>query len=183
MLSDIEKEIKKKANRLRQDLSDLGKKLDEGDDSKLLLWVIPNKLAVAHRPLRHHPEFGGSGLAIPPEARSALFQCIGRWKNCGIRSVISLMHHKELRHYDNIDFGAPSLIELYSKEGFEVRHIPWDDPVHISITEGDFHRELMLIRKEALKAFDELSKPVLLHCSAGIDRSLPVAAFIWKKRG
>ena len=34
-------------------------------------------------------------------------------------------------------------------------------------------------RHEALQAFDNLPKPVLLHCSAGIDRSSPVAAFIF----
>jgi protein tyrosine/serine phosphatase len=29
-----------------------------------------------------------------------------------------------------------------------------------------------------LKAFRRLSKPVLLHCSAGIDRTPPVAAYL-----
>ncbi len=183
MVNDIEKDIKKKANSLKQGLSDLGRKLDEGDESNLLLWVIHNNLAVAHRPLRHHPKFGGRGRSIPPEARSTLFQIIRRWKSCSIRGIICLMHPKELKHYDNIDFGALNLIELYLKEGFEVRHIPWDDPAHRNITQGDFHRERMLISEKALKAFDELSKPVLLHCSAGIDRSSPVAAFIWKKKG
>lgn len=43
---------------------------------------------------------------------------------------------------------------------------------------ASFKSELQRIQKEALTAFDVLPKPILLHCSAGIDRSAPVAAFI-----
>ena len=32
--------------------------------------------------------------------------------------------------------------------------------------------------QKVLKAFDVLPKPVLLHCSAGMDRTAPVAAYI-----
>jgi predicted protein tyrosine phosphatase len=37
------------------------------------------------------------------------------------------------------------------------------------------------IKVEASDAFERIPKPVLLHCSSGIDRSPPVAAFIARK--
>ena len=38
------------------------------------------------------------------------------------------------------------------------------------------------IRRAALGAYDQLPRPVLVQCSAGIDRSPSVAAYIWKER-
>jgi len=175
--------IHSKANELRHALADLGKRLKAGDDSELLVWVIPEALACAHRPLRYHPQFGGSGRDLPPEATSEVIRWAQRINNLGIRAIISLMHPKELQHYAHLNLGAENLIEFYRKSGFEVRHIPWEDPAHRPVSEQfSFQEELARIREEALHAFDELPKPVLLHCSAGIDRSSPVAAYIWSKR-
>ena len=90
---------------------------------------------------------------------------------------------KELRHYAQLDLNSESLIEFYWKEGFEVRHIPWEDPKHrIPSERGSFATELARVSEEALEAFDTLQKPILLHCSAGIDRSSPVADFIFHRR-
>jgi protein tyrosine/serine phosphatase len=36
----------------------------------------------------------------------------------------------------------------------------------------------VLQKQQVRDAFQRLPKPVLLHCSAGIDRSSPVAAFL-----
>lgn len=57
-----------KANELRKALANLGKRLDDGDQSELLVWVIPASLACAHRPLRHHPKYGGSRRDLSPDA-------------------------------------------------------------------------------------------------------------------
>jgi len=172
--------VDQKANELRDALATLGKRLCSGDDRELLVWVIPNTLACAHRPLRHHPQFGGSGRDLPPEATPEIQRWVDRVKTAGIRSIVSLMHPKELRHYARLDLGAEDLIAFYLKSGFKVRHIPWEDPAHRSPSgRFSFQEELARIRTEALCAFDELPKPVLLHCSAGIDRSSPVAAYIW----
>lgn len=172
-----------KANELRTALAALGKRLNACDDRELLVWVIPKKLACAHRPLRHHPQFGGSGKDLPPEASPEIRKWVDRMRAAGIRSIISLMHPKELCHYAQLDLGAQDLIDLYRKSGFEVRHIPWEDPAHRSASvHYSFQEELTRIRAEALQSFDELPDPVLLHCSAGIDRSAPVAAYIWMNR-
>ena len=173
-----------KTKKLRDALYTLGKHLETGDDQELLVWVIPEKLACAHRPLRYHPHFGGSARELPPEATLEVKKWVVRMKRAGIQSIISLMHPKELRHYARLELGAKDLIDLYRKSGFEVRHIPWDDPAHRPASaDCSFQEELNRIRAEVLRAFDNLPKPVLLHCSAGIDRSSPVAAYIWSKRG
>jgi len=175
--------VDQKANELREALATLGRRLRSGDDQELLVWVIPDALACAHRPLRHHPQFGGSGRDLPPEDAPEIQKWVDQVKGAGIRSIISLMHPKELRHYAQLDLGAEDLIALYLKSGFEVRHIPWEDPAHLPPSGCfSFQEELARIQTEALRAFDELPKPVLLHCSAGIDRSSPVAAYIWVKR-
>lgn len=180
----MENQIKEKAKELRSALWSLGKRLDEGDQSELLVWVIPETLACAHRPLRHHPQFGGSRRDLPQAAAPAVLDWVRRIKSYGIGGIISLMHPKELRHYEQLNLGTANLIELYRKEGFYVKHLPWDDPAHRSSAFGriSFADELERVRVEALRAFDDLPKPVLLHCSAGIDRSSPVAAFIFVRR-
>jgi protein tyrosine/serine phosphatase len=47
----------------------------------------------------------------------------------------------------------------------------------------DYQRPPESAMQEVLEAFDELPKPVLIHCSAAIDRTTPVAAFIYRYRG
>jgi protein-tyrosine phosphatase len=92
------------------------------------------------------------------------------------------MHPKELNHYDALNLEG-GLLGTYRDHGFKLRHLPWDDPAHRSQSQlASFNSELERIQQEALNAFDALPKPVLLHCSAGIDRSSPVAAFIATQR-
>ena len=159
----------------------LGRRLDDGDFSEWVVWVIPGVLGCVHRPLRHHPVFGrdNKGRYLPSEASGHVLEWIERLKRLGIRAIISLMHPNELKHYAQLDLGATDLIEAYRRAGFEVRHIPWDDPAHRpGLTHATYEEELKRVRRDALEQFDKLPKPVVLHCSAGIDRSSPVAAFI-----
>jgi len=173
-----------KAKEIRNRLQILGERIDSGDDSDLLVWVIDSQLACAHRPLRHHPEFGGSGRDLPASATKEVLHWAERVREEGIKSIITLIHPKELRHYEALKLGAPNLIEFYQREGFQVCHIPWEDPRHRSAMDHvSFKDEIFRVREEALIAFDDLPKPVLLHCSAGIDRSAPVAAYIFCHRG
>jgi hypothetical protein len=44
-----------------------------------------------------------------------------------------------------------------------------------------YEDQLREVRDRALREFDELPKPVLLDCSSGIQRSAPVAAFIYSE--
>jgi protein tyrosine/serine phosphatase len=63
-----------------------------------------------------------------------------------------------------------------------VASIPWKDPAHVRTDPVALRRKEQDVSAEALGRFDALPKPVLLHCSAGIDRSSPVAAFIREQR-
>jgi hypothetical protein len=175
--------IQAKANEIRKQLRSLGNRLDRGDESELFVWVIAGALACSHRPLRHHPQFGGSRRDLPKEATTAIVQWVDRILAAGFPSIICLMHPKEVVHYAALELGASDLIAYYRAKGLQVCHKPWDDPAHRPLGEQtNFQDELKRIRSESLDCFDRMPKPVLLHCSAGIDRSSPVASFIWQHR-
>lgn len=98
--------LRTKANEIRAALRSLGARLDRGDESELFVWVIPDALACAHRPLRHHQEFGGSRRDLPPGATGAVVRWVDRILEAGFHSIICLMHHKEVAHYAALDLGA-----------------------------------------------------------------------------
>lgn len=165
---------------LRERLRGLRSRIASGDDSVLFVWAIPDQLACCQRPLRDHVAFGGRGRPFPPEAAAPLKAWIARIKTSGFRSIITLMHPKELKYYDTIGAHPDGLLGLYRAAGFEVTHIPWADPAHEKTPEARaaVMRHLETVRHDALIAFQRLSKPVLFHCSAAIDRSPPVVAHI-----
>ena len=53
--------------------------------------------------------------------------------------------------------------------------VPWGDPAQTGY--GNF-AEIAGKRPVLLEAYDQLTKPVLVHCSAAIDRSPPVVAYV-----
>lgn len=160
----------------------LKSRLESGDDSDLLLWVLPGRLASAQRPLRHHPLYAGSGTVIPAHATSLVFDWVAAIQAGGIASIISFMHDRDRGCYSELSLNATDIIEFYEHHGFKVARIPWEDPHHSKADAHSKRKKLEQSRVEALKAFDRLPKPVLLQCSSGIDRSAPVAAYIWQNR-
>lgn len=164
---------------IRSGLEALRRAIRSGDDSQIVFWVLPGKLACAQRPLRDDPRFGERG-PLPPEAKDGVIKWVERVVSLGFRSIICLSHPKELRYYEGLGLGPRGLLGFYKASGLEVRHLPWPDPAHAPTPEERARRfaQVKDIRIKAKAAFDELGKPVLLHCSAGIDRSPPVAAFI-----
>lgn len=176
-------ELSGKANEIRAALRSLGRRLGAGDDSAFVAWVIPGRLACAHRPLRHHPKFGGSRRDLPPEATGAVVRWMDRVVAEGFRSIICLMHPKEIAHYAALELQAPDPLAFYASNDLQACHKPWEDPAYrLPGERATFADELQRVQVEVLERFDRLPKPVLLHCSVGIDRSSPVAAFIWSKR-
>jgi hypothetical protein len=160
----------------------LGRRLEAGDESQLLLWVIPGNLACAHRPLRHHPLYGGSGTNLALSATDLVCEWVEQIRDRGVKSIISLMHKRDLRCYASLNLGTADLLEFYKQQGFLVSHVPWEDPHHKKATPREKRQTLLRLREEVLVIYDSLLKPVLVQCSAGIDRSSPIAAFIYVKR-
>ena len=151
--------------------------VDPGADP--LAWVIANQLACSQRPLRDHPLFRDQ-KPLPQEAGPYVVKWVERVRESGIQSVICLMHSKELRYYDGLAGMEDGLLDLYHKVGFGVRHLQWADPAHAKTEEARtaLRARVEEIKVRAYEAFLELPKPVLIHCSAAIDRSTPVAAYV-----
>jgi protein tyrosine phosphatase (PTP) superfamily phosphohydrolase (DUF442 family) len=141
-----------------------------------LFWLIPSQLACTRRPLRDHPEYRAYVYEdhLPAEVGSLVVAWVDRILAAGIRSVICLLPDWQLRRYRGLRGMRDGLLALYQKRGIDVAHVPCPDPRHESVKKG----WLEGIRPLAYQSFLELPKPVLLHCSAGIDRSSPVAAHI-----
>lgn len=164
---------------IRKRLSDLRTANRSGDDSELVVWVIDRQLACAQRPLRDHPQFGGRHR-LSPGARNGVLEWVDRIVGCGFRSIICLSHPNELQYYDGLNLHPDGLLGYYESCGLVVCRLPWPDPAHSRTPEERARRMAKVheIKQQAMAAFEKLPKPVLLHCSAGIDRSPPVAAFI-----
>ena len=101
-----------------------------GDYSQVMTWVIEGSLACTARPLRYHPDYGGSGNPLPAEAKPELDKWIGFVRTEGIVSIISFVSEKELALYSEPLPDGMTLIDYYKSLGFRVCHVPWSDPAH-----------------------------------------------------
>jgi len=116
-------------------------------------WVIPTRLARSPR-----PGFGGmnSTEVEPGEVEAWLAEA----RSSGIRSVLCLLDEGQLAYYRRLPGG---LLETYRRAGLAVASVPVADRQAPPISEDD----LRLV----WRAFGELPPPLLIHCSAGIDRT------------
>ena len=146
-----------------------------------MTWVIDRKLACAARPLRYHHIYGGRGKTLPAEAKPELDKWLERVKNEGIASIICFVSEKELAHYSQLLPDRMTLIDYYKSVGFQVHHMPWSDPAYSGY--ANFEAEVEEKRSVLLEAYGQLPKPVLVHCSAAIDRSPRVVAYVVLRRG
>jgi protein-tyrosine phosphatase len=119
----------------------------------MLKWVVEGILAGSHR-----PGYGGeSGTHVPA---AAVDDWITDLRNLGIRSIICLLHDDQLSLYSSLPAG---LLEYYSHNGLVVKHVPAYDHLSPPLTEEQL--------EQIWTSFTELEKPVVVHCSAGIDRT------------
>jgi predicted protein tyrosine phosphatase len=159
--------------RLRDEMSSA---LHAGDPLPRLGWAIPGRLAISQRPLRAHPMYGGSRRDYPPEARPDIDAWIDDVLRQSVRSVIVLTSNKELQHYAAALPGDGGLLSAYRDAGLDVHHLPADDPAHDLTARAAFDAAVDELSTVVAELFGTLPVPALLHCSAAIDRSLPVAA-------
>ena len=113
---------------------------------------------------------------MPPEAKPLVVKWVEQVKSLGISSIVSLLEESQHEKYyvrGGLGLHSDGLFGYYLSQGFEFRHIPMTDYEKPSESEME----------KILEAFDQMPKPVLVHCSAGIDRTSPVAAYIVSRRG
>ena len=119
----------------------------------MIKWRIINKLAGGPRP-------GYSRNSKEDVPAEEVQKWIGEAKKFGIRSIVCLLDDYHLEFYKKLPRG---LIEAYRDAGFEVEHVPVADYLDPPLTEAQL--------KDVAKAYHKLPKPVLVHCSAGHDRT------------
>ena len=114
-------------------------------------WVLPELLAKSSRP--GYPERQDIGT-------DAVNEWVERVRGMGIGSIICFLSDDQLPFYSGLPSG---LIQYYRDAGFNVAHIPEEDYRSPSLSEEK--------ATLAAAAFENLEKPVLVHCSAGIART------------
>ena len=120
----------------------------------MVSWIIDRELAVSSRP----------GY-VPGEERAVPLAVVEAWiteaQTAGVRSVICLLGDDQLPLY--AEALPEGLLGHYRAAGFEVAHMGVRD----GLTEPYTAAQL----DEAWASFRRLPKPVLVHCSAGHDRT------------
>jgi hypothetical protein len=119
-----------------------------------ITWARAGLLARGPRP-GYAP---GAEFAV---GRDAVDAWIADARALGIASILCLLDTDQLPLYDRALPGG--LVQHYRDAGFTVAHIPTPD--------GRTHPYTPEQLEHAWSAFSNLPKPVLVHCSAGVDRT------------
>jgi protein tyrosine phosphatase (PTP) superfamily phosphohydrolase (DUF442 family) len=155
--------------RIRAAMVDLAGELQSDPGCLPLRWIAPSVIACGPRPLRYHPAYGGRG-PLPSEARPLVWDWVEQIRGEGIRSILCLLEVAQLERYygDELGLHERGLVGYCEDAGFDVVHQPLTD----------YQRPDDDQLEQALAAFKQLAKPVLVFCSAAIDRTPPVVAHL-----
>lgn len=115
-------------------------------------WVIAHILARSSRP----------GYPSQQPRKVEVDTWVEGLRRAGVRSIICLLR-EELAFYDPLRLHPEGLLGYYRICGFIVEHVPVKDCESPPLSAAELER--------VGEAFRELPKPVLVHCSAGIDRT------------
>jgi len=114
-------------------------------------WVIVDALARGRRP----GYFQGQSVA-----RAEVDDWIAKVRALGVKSIICLLADDQLPYYGQLE---TDLISYYRAAGFDVAHVAAHD--HQTPPLSPEHLTAIW------NAYQDLPKPVLVHCSAGLDRT------------
>lgn len=131
-------------------------------------WVIPNLLAKSARPGREL----GRDCKVPCEVVDAW---LDKLREMQVKSIICLLEEEQIMScYPDIPGG---LLNYYCFQGFQIAHFSLLDPEEIERAEKLMEECL----EKIFQAFQELQKPLLIHCSAGRYRSVIAVNYILEK--
>ena len=117
-------------------------------------WIVDGELAISPRP-GYQP---GAEYRVP---RPVIDAWVNDMREAGIASIICLLADDQLPLYER---SLPDgLLSYYAILGFEVAHVPTPDGLREPFTPEQL--------EAAWEAYQRLPKPVLVHCSAGFDRT------------
>ena len=120
----------------------------------MLYWIRAGELATGQRP-GYKP---GSEFTVP---RHEVEAWVEEKRGAGIVSIICLLGGDQLPLYTR---ALPQgLLAFYAESGFDVANIATPDGLAEPFTPQQY--------EDAWLAFQRLPKPVLVHCSAGHDRT------------
>ncbi len=128
-------------------------------------WVIEGVLARSSRP--GYDDFFGMSDNVP---KPYVDHWINEARRKNICSIICLLAEEHLRLYPDLPGG---LIEHYKESGFAVKHIPVVDYLIPPLNDDE--------QQQVWEAHQNLPKPVLIHCSAGIDRTGAAVRYIQER--
>jgi len=149
-----------------------------------LLWVVDKRLACAPRPLRYHQRFGGRVSLLSPEAAPALREWLESLRTHGIGTIVVLATAGEMKRYSSVVAPLPDLLSLYRSFGFLVHHHPVEDPLHAPVSaKAGILDQIEALKPIILAEYEERTGGMLLHCSGGMDRTAPMAAFVANETG
>ena len=116
-------------------------------------WVVEGVLARSHRP----------GYPVNRPSLEKIQEWVDAALDVGIRSVLCVLDHAQIAHYDHLNLDGGGLFGYYRTLGLAVEHVPAEDykTPPLSVHQLD----------AVWQVFQGLEKPVLLHCSAGKDRT------------
>lgn len=145
-----------------------------------LLWVVEKSLACSPRPLRYHFQFGGREVQLLPlEAASALSAWLESLREQGIGTIICLATPGEMKRYSLVVSPHADLLSMYESRGFVVYPHPVQDPRYLPACErAGVLQQLETLKTTILSEYRARSGAMLIHCSGGMDRTAPIAAFV-----
>lgn len=97
-----------------------------------------------------------------PVPEKDVLEWLDQARASSVASILCLLDERHLSMYAHCAGGA-GLLEAYRRAGFLVGHVPVQD--HKSPPMSPMEMD------QALELFGSLPKPVLIHCSAGVDRT------------